>query len=108
MPGLEHDELENVRVIIRHIRSLTQETHVDLGTAIGMKGLLVGRRQNGSTDWSVNELGRIARHWGLELSCLFTDVKLAVAAMDDERLTELRAAKGLGPLHFKPSTPVAA
>ncbi|MFB7836222.1 hypothetical protein [Streptomyces sp. NPDC056056] len=104
----EPDELKNVRVIIRHIQSLTQETYVDLGAAIGMRGLLVGRRQNGSTDWSVNELGRIARHWGFELSCLFTTVKDAVAAMDEERLTELRAAKGLSPLDLKPSTPVAA
>lgn len=108
MTGRERDALGTVRVIIKHVMSLTQETYVDIGMAIGMRPAVVGRRQSGTTKWTVDELGCLARHWGVPLWCLFTDVQRVLHEMDVDRVTELRAAKDLAPLHFKPPTPIAA
>ncbi|MFH8260506.1 hypothetical protein [Streptomyces roseolus] len=104
----EHAALDDVRAIIRHITSLTHETNVDLGKAISMSPALVGRRQSSQSKWSVDELARVAAHWGLDLWCLFTDVDRVMHELPQDRVTELRAAKGLAPLHFKPPMPVAA
>ena len=98
----------SLREVIKEVLSLTCENHTDLGRAIGMSGTLVSRRQSGSTQWSVSELGRLAEHWGIPPGVLLAGLKAALLALPEERVAQRRAAKGHQPVPFKPSTPVAA
>ncbi|WP_326581603.1 helix-turn-helix domain-containing protein (plasmid) [Actinacidiphila glaucinigra] len=95
-----------LRKVIRTVLSLTCETNTDLGRAIGLSGALVGRRLSGTTQWSVPELGKIATHWGIPPSCLLSDLSDVLTALPEDRVAQLRAAKGHQPVHFKP--PVTA
>jgi hypothetical protein len=97
-----------LRGVIKEVLSLTCETHTDLGRAIGMEGRLVARRQSGSTQWSVPELGLLASHWDIPPWCLLSDLRSVLAELPEKRVAELRGAKGLQPVHFKPPAPVAA
>lgn len=97
-----------LRGVIKEVLSLTCETHTDLGRALEMPGRLVARRQNGTTQWSVPELGRLASHWSIPPWCLLSDLPSVLAELPEERVAELRGAKGLRPVHFKPPAPVAA
>lgn len=98
----------SVREVIKEVMSLTCENFTDLGRAIGMSGALVGRRQSGVTQWGVPELGRLGEHWGIPASCLLTNLKTVLTALPEQRVAQLRAAKGHQPVPFKPSTVVAA
>ncbi|MFD8666594.1 hypothetical protein ACFV1U_14475 [Streptomyces microflavus] len=97
-----------LRGVIKEVLSLTCETHPDLGHAIGMPGRLIRRRQNGTTQWSISELGKLADHWNIPPSCLLSDLDGVLAELPEERVAELRSTKGFQPVHFKPSAPVAA
>jgi hypothetical protein len=50
---------------------ITSESMTEVGAAIGLSISLVGRRQSGTTAWTVPELGRLADHWGIPVMCLF-------------------------------------
>jgi hypothetical protein len=88
-----HPAEDALRATIRSLLAVTGETHTDLGREIGLSVTLVGRRQRGTTPWSVAELGRIAEHWGIPCSLLFSDPRTALASLPEERVTELRTAK---------------
>ncbi|MDF3302937.1 hypothetical protein K388_06689 [Streptomyces sp. KhCrAH-43] len=106
----DRDDSVEVRLrgVIKEVLSLTCETHTDLGRALGMPGRLVARRQAGTTQWSVPELGQLAGHWNIPPWCLLSDLPDVLLALPEKRVAELRGAKGHQPVHFKPPTPVAA
>lgn len=99
---------DTVRANIRSVLAVTDETLTDIGTVLDLSVAVVGRRQRGVTPWSVAELGRLSRHWEIDVSKLFanrpTDI---LAALPPTRIAQLRAAKGL-PAPTRSKNPVAA
>ncbi|MGY3056116.1 hypothetical protein ACVWZD_000360 [Streptomyces sp. TE3672] len=97
-----------VRDNIKAVLAVTDETFTDIGTVLDLSVAVVGRRQRGVTPWSVAELGRLARHWRIEASLMFSRRTADVlAALPPQRIVQLRAPKGLtATTRFK--TPVAA
>lgn len=111
MGGIEEpqgDPDELLRTIVREVRSITCESNADLGRAIGMSGALVGRRQAGTTQWSVREIGALAAHWHIDRWWLHARLEEVLRELPEERVAELRALKGYQPVPFKPPRPVAA
>ena len=103
------EELEDwVRDNIKSVLAVTDETFTDIGAVLDLSVAVVGRRQRGVTPWSVAELGRLARHWHLEASLLFSRRTADVlAALPPTRIVQLRSAKSL-PATTRSKTPVAA
>lgn len=97
-----------VRDNIKAVLAVTDETFTDIGTVLDLSVAVVGRRQRGVTPWSVAELGRLAGHWRIEASLLFSRRTADVlAALPPTRIAQLRAAKGLSAT-TRYKTPVAA
>lgn len=107
-PPTVEDVEDAVRANIRSILAVTDETFTDIGIVLDLSVAVVGRRQRGVTPWSVAELGRLARHWEIEVSKLFASrTTVALSALHPGRIAQLRSAKGL-PAHSRAKSSVAA
>ena len=90
-----HQVESTARASIAAVLNMTGETHTDIGAVVGLSVTIVGRRQRGTTPWTIAELGLLADHWGIRPHLILAGPSETLAALPVERIAKLRTAKGL-------------
>ncbi|MFH8642026.1 acyltransferase [Streptomyces goshikiensis] len=87
----QHHPIElTARQSVDAVRTVTGETLQDLGEILRLRNGLVSRRQRGLISWRLDDLGRLADHWGIPYQSIFAGPEAAVSRLSTDRLAEIR------------------
>ncbi|WP_344524431.1 helix-turn-helix transcriptional regulator [Streptomyces albiaxialis] len=80
-PGTE----EVLRVTVDRLRELAGEHQTELAVAVGLSPTGLSRRQSGKASWKLEDIDRLAAHWGIEVPDLLTGTEHAVSCLPAAR-----------------------
>jgi hypothetical protein len=98
VPQDPHPVETQLRGAVATVSNLAGENLTDIARSIDLTPPLVSRRQRGEVSWTICEVGYLADHWRIDECSLISGPSTALAALDPEYVTALRAARGLPPI----------